>query len=202
MKGLLLKDFYVLNRQMKLYILFILVFAVIPYSYLQLFAVAYAAILPYSAAALDETSHWDLLAGMMPYSIRDLVLSKYIVGWLAALGSSLVAVAASLAERLWSLGQPADPGVVLVCLCIALLEIAFSMPFLFGFGSARGRQIMMFVLVILTCASAGALSNVVIGTTGVLSLAPVVPVLLFLAALALTAVSVPLSLALYRRKRQ
>ena len=201
MKGLLLKDFYVLNRQMKLYLWFILVFAVIPFSYLQLFAVVYAAILPYSTASLDETSHWDLLAGMMPYSIRELVLSKYILGWLAALGSSLVAAAASLAERHWSLGQPADPGVVLVCLCIALLEIAFAMPFLFWFGSARGRQIMMFVLVILTCASAGALSNVTIGTTGVLTLAPVVPGLLFLAALALTAVSVPLSLAFYRRKR-
>lgn len=201
MKGLLLKDFYVLNRQMKLYTLIILVFAAIPYAYMQLFAVVYAALIPYTAMAHDEASHWDMLAGMMPYSTQELVLSKYALGWLSAFCSALVAGAASLAERHWSVGQPAAPGVVLVSLCIALLEIAFSMPFLFRFGSSRGRQIMMVVLMILACGSAGALSNTWVGTEGVLALPPMALIVLPLAALAFTAVSVPLSMAFYRRKR-
>ena len=49
MKALLYKDAMVLWKQMKLMLLLILIFAVIPSEFQNTFAVLYAALLPYSA---------------------------------------------------------------------------------------------------------------------------------------------------------
>ncbi len=99
MKALLWKDICLLRRQLRLFIFAVLVFAAIPNGYIQLFAVAYASMLPYNTIALDEQSHWDQLAAMMPYSDRDVVLSKYLVGWGGCLAVGALALAASAVER-------------------------------------------------------------------------------------------------------
>ena len=157
MKGLLWKDFYVINRQMRFFAIIILVFAILPNYYIQLFAITYAGLLPYSVIAHDEQSHWDELAGMMPYSTRDLVLSKYVLGWGSALIITLVALGGGVLER-DIFPQAARPAGVLPALCVALVCIAVSLPFLFRFGSTRGRQIMMMALIVVACGSSGALS--------------------------------------------
>lgn len=93
MSALLMKDFYLLWKQLKAFLVIILVFSAIPGGYNTVFAVAYAAMLPYSCIAYDERSKWDQLAAMMPYSTRQLVLSRYALGWIAAVaacGISLV----------------------------------------------------------------------------------------------------------------
>lgn len=200
MKGLLWKDFYLINRQMRFFFLIILVFAVLPNYYIQLFAITYAGLLPYSTIAHDERSHWDVMAGMMPYSVRDLVLSKYILGWVAALIISLLALGAGRLEQ-GIFPQAAQPAGVLPALCVALLSIAISLPFLFRFGSTRGLQIMMMVLIVVACGSAGALSALL--SQGMLGwLAGMLGLLLPLLAVAANAVSVPVSMAMYRRKYQ
>ena len=68
MKALLLKDFYVLWKQMKAFLVLILLFSALPGSYTAIFAVTSAAMLPYSCVAYEERSKWDQLAAMMPYS--------------------------------------------------------------------------------------------------------------------------------------
>lgn len=198
MKGLLWKDFYVINRQMRFFALIILVFAVLPNYYIQLFAITYAGLLPYSVIAHDEQSHWDALAGMMPYSVKDLVLSKYILGWASALIISLVALGAGVLERNL-FPQAAQPAGVLPALCVALVCIAVSLPFLFRFGSTRGRQIMMMALIVVACGTSGALSALLsLGEMTWLSGGMVL--LLPLAAVVANAISVPVSMAMYRRR--
>lgn len=97
MQALILKDFYVMWKQTRVFLLVILVFSAIPGSFNAVFAVIYSAMLPYTAMAYDERSKWNQLAAMMPYSDRDIVLSKYAFGWLfilAATAASLVLQAA------------------------------------------------------------------------------------------------------------
>ena len=200
MKGLLWKDFYVINRQMRFFAIIILLFSVLPNYYIQLFAITYAGLLPYSVIAHDEQSHWDALAGMMPYSVRDLVLSKYILGWASALIISLVALVAGRLEQ-GIFPQAAQPAGVLPALCVALVCIAVSLPFLFRFGSTRGRQIMMMVLIVVACGTSGALSALL--SLGEMTwLSGNVVLLLPLLAVAANAVSVPVSMAMYRRRYQ
>lgn len=198
MKGLLWKDFYVINRQMRFFAIIILVFAILPNYYIQLFAITYAGLLPYSVIAHDEQSHWDELAGMMPYSTRDLVLSKYVLGWGSALIITLVALGGGVLER-DIFPQAARPAGVLPALCVALVSIAVSLPFLFRFGSTRGRQIMMMALIVVACGSSGALSALL--SLGEMTwLSGGVVLLLPLAAVVANAVSVPVSMSMYRRR--
>ncbi len=200
MKGLLWKDYYVVNRQMRFFAIIILVFAILPNYYIQLFAITYAGLLPYSVIAHDEQSHWDALAGMMPYSVRDLVLSKYILGWAPALIISLVALVAGRLEQ-GIFPQASRPAGVLPALCVALVCIAVSLPFLFRFGSTRGRQIMMMALIVVACGTSGALSALL--SLGEMTwLSGKVVLLLPLLAVAANAVSVPVAMAMYRRKYQ
>ena len=198
MKGLLWKDFYVINRQMRFFAIIILVFAILPNYYIQLFAITYAGLLPYSVIAHDEQSHWDELAGMMPYSTRDLVLSKYILGWGSALIITLVALGAGALER-DLFPQAARPAGVLPALCVALVCIAVSLPFLFRFGSTRGRQIMMMALIVVACGSSGALSAL-LSLGDMTWLSGGIVVLLPLAAVVANAISVPVSMSMYRRR--
>lgn len=196
MKGLLLKDCYILQRQMKWFVVLIFVFALLPNAYLQLFAIVYGALVPYTTIAHDEQSHWDQLAGMMPYPVRSLVLSKYVLGWCVSGVVTLLATAACVVGRRFS-EDYAQPEVVAVAFSLALLTIAFSLPFLFRFGVARGRMVMLLVIAII-CGSAGVLS----GAFG--KLGPVTELtgiyLIPLAAVMITIISVPVSMAMYRRK--
>ena len=65
MSALILKDFYVLWKQMRLFLLLLLVFSAIPGSFNSTFVVVYAAMLPYTAMAYDERSKWNQMAAML-----------------------------------------------------------------------------------------------------------------------------------------
>lgn len=80
MKGLLLKDWYTLIKQMKIMLVLMLVFACVPGYSMAAFAVVYAAMLPVTALAYDERSKWDELAAMLPYSVKEIVGGKYVLG--------------------------------------------------------------------------------------------------------------------------
>ena len=182
MKALLMKDFYTLWRQLKVYLLVMLVISVFNGSFGNIFITIWAALLPYTAMAYDERSKWDQMAAMMPYSTRDIVISKYV------LGSPLAAFA------------PMDN---LMGCCASLCVLAITLPLMFRFGVEKGR-LMMFLIIFLVCGSAGALSSIAVSvdhTAGGLSgpfaaLMAVLPI----AAAALTAVSVPLSMKFYARR--
>ena len=93
MKALLLKDWYVLRKQAWAYLIIVLVWGAIPSEVLNLLAVVYGAMIPYTAMAYDERSKWDQMAAMMPYSIRDIVLSKYLLGWVCSVAAGLCSMA-------------------------------------------------------------------------------------------------------------
>lgn len=202
MKALLIKDFYVLWKQMRVFLLLILIFAAIPSSFNNLFAVVYAAFLPYTAAAYDERSKWSQLAAMMPFSARDLVLSKYILGWLATAGAAVLSlVLQGVVSIFW---RPASggyaTGLIPLAACASCCVVALMMPPMFRFGVEKGR-IVMFLLIFLVCGSVGALSSIVVISTsygGVQLPAGTFLTLLGLAVV-LNAASIPLSLRMYRR---
>ena len=83
MKALLLKDWYVLRKQVWSYLLIVLVWGLIPSLTLNLLAVVYGAMIPYTAMAYDQRGRWDRFARMLPYSDRTVVLSRYARGWIS-----------------------------------------------------------------------------------------------------------------------
>ena len=205
MKALLMKDFYTLWRQLRVYLLVMLVISVFNGAYGNIFITIWAALLPYTAMAYDERSKWDQMAAMMPYSTRDIVVSKYVMGWLCTAAAALFAMVLQLLQTV--LGSPLAafaPVDNLMGCCASLCVLAITLPLMFHFGVEKGR-LMMFLIIFLVCGSAGALSSIAISvdhTAGGLSgpfaaLMAVLPI----AAAALTAVSVPLSMKFYARRQ-
>ena len=161
MTALLLKDYYVIFRQMKIFLLLILVFSCIPGTFYSTFAVVYASMLPYTALAYDERSRWDQMAAMMPYSARDVVLSKYLFGWIAvAVSAAATFVLQTILSVIWlsDVEGPSIP-VILLSVCVAVCILDITLPMMFRFGVEKGR-LAMFLIIFLVCASAGGIATI------------------------------------------
>ena len=201
MKALIIKDTYVIWRQMKYFLILILIFSALPSGFNNAFAVIYTSMLPYTALAYDERSKWDQLAAMMPYSTRDAVLSKYVFGWLciggAAVLSGLLQMALSLVvDRVFL------PGVMVLSVLGAVCILAISLPLMFRMGVEKGR-LAMFLVIFLVCGAAGAIAHIAesVGSGTVFAFqAPVLAVML-IAAVVLNAISVPLSMRFYTKRQ-
>ena len=148
MSALLLKDYYVIFRQMKIFLLLILVFSCIPGTFYSTFAVVYASMLPYTALAYDERSRWDQMAAMMPYSARDVVLSKYLFGWIAvAVSAAATFVLQTILSVIWlsDVEGPSIP-VILLSVCVAVCILDITLPLMFRFGVEKGRLVMFLIM--------------------------------------------------------
>jgi len=155
MSALLLKDFYTLLRQTRLFLLIIVIFAVMPGSFMAGFAVIYAAMLPITALAYDERSKWDSLAAMMPYTPAEIVISKYVLGYI---GIGLAGLLALAAQSIVSMVQHnaielTDAISVLMIACVAMIFLAITLPFMFKAGVEKGR-ILLFVILAAIAAAA------------------------------------------------
>lgn len=203
MKALLLKDFYVMWKQTRVLLLLILVFSCLPGAFYPTFAVVYAAILPYTAMAYDERSKWGQLAAMLPYADREIVLSKYCFGYLAiAVTAGISIVIQTVLTAVWD--RAADNlsplSTIPLAMCVGVCVLALTLPLMFRFGVEKGR-LVMFLLIFLVCGGTGAVTGITSDLSdGGYYLALAMPGAA-LAAVILTAVSIPLSLRMYRRRR-
>ena len=193
MKALLLKDFYVIWKQMRIFLVVVLLMSLVNGTFNCVFIVVWCSMLPYTAMAYDGQSHWDQLAAMMPYSKRDIVLSKYVLGWLcmaaAMVLSGVIQVISSFLGRgsldLLTLGLSFLGGMI---------SLAITLPMVLRFGVERGRWGFM-VIIFGVAALGGAIAGMAEELPGI-SLPAMA--LLPIAAIAATAVSVPLSMKLYQ----
>ena len=150
MRGLLLKDYYTLSKQLRLYLVFILVLSAIPEMNLSAIASIYAAMLPITAIAFDERSKWDQLAVMMPYSKRDLVMSKYVIGYIGVVVCYMLSMGIQLVISAVT-KQPFTTEtalVIVITACVALILLAINLPIMFWLGVERGRIVFMVLIAI------------------------------------------------------
>ncbi len=207
MIALLQKDLYVLWKQMKMYAVLLVVYALLPSTYLNIFGVVYGAILPYTAMAYDERAKWDQLAAMMPYRDLDIVLSKYALG---ALFSGTAAVAACVGQLIIHQFYQAESGdwftpkTTVIAFGLALIIMALILPVLFRFSVEKAR-VMMFVLLIVVAAGGGVVTSIAIDAPSggnVLRIPLPATVMFLLAGVVMTCVSVPISVRMYQRRKQ
>ena len=160
MRGLIIKDCLTLVKQMKIFLVIIVIFSIVPGYNMSAFAIIYSALLPMTALAYDERSKWDVLAAMMPYRPRDIVVSKYLLGIgavIAAAVISCIAQAVISAVRHTAMDPEFFAGSAIM-LCAGLIMLSVLLPFMFRFGVEKGR-IAMFVIVGLAAVAAAFLSG-------------------------------------------
>ncbi|MCI9121088.1 MAG: ABC-2 transporter permease [Oscillibacter sp.] len=193
MKALVRKDFYVLWKQMRMFVLIMVLLSVVGGIFNSVFVVVWCSMLPFTAIAYDERSHWDQLAAMMPYSKWDLVLSKYVLGWLSMAAALVLSLVFQTAASFFTHNPPVFFALVMSFLG-GLIALAITLPMVLRFGVERGRW--GFMIIIFGVALLGG------SIAGIAEELPSIPlpaaVLLSLAAVLATAVSIPLSMKLYK----
>ena len=149
MRGLLLKDFFVITKQLKIFLIVIPIMALAGGAGMATFAVLLGSVLPMTAIAYDESSRWNELAVMLPYSRRDLVLCKYLLGYICMAGAAIL-VLLGIFIRDGAGGLLASDGLafLLISLIGGLFFIAVNTPILFKFGAEKGRFVFIIAMVV------------------------------------------------------
>lgn len=160
MKALLRKDFYQLTTQFKIFFVMMVIFCAIPKGNTVFFGVIYSTLMTSTTLlTMDEANKWDALALMLPYSKREIVVEKYVMGWMCLAGVLVFAVAA---QALWSVAGVIDPvgwdyvSILLVYAAVALLIQAVMTPINFRFGFTRGRLMTILFLAVVGAIVGGA----------------------------------------------
>lgn len=158
MRGLLIKDAYVLMTQTRFFALINILMVVFPSDVTRGFAIIYAVLLPMTAFAFDEQAKWGRLASMMPYRARDMVISKYLLGICGGVGMSLLSIVSGAVLRSFAgvtdcLMMHAQPTVIVFGASMILLSA--NLPILFWLGAEKGRIAYIFVSVALACGMMG-----------------------------------------------
>lgn len=183
MKGLLLKDFYVTTKQLKIFMIIIPVIALVGMSSMSVMAILLGAVLPMTAIAYDERSKWNELAAMMPYSKRDLIISKYLLGYICMSGSAvLVILGRVISSVLSQQSLNIDWETILIAVCTSLVFIALNTPILFKFGTEKGRIVFMLAIVLASIFGGFVSDSGIPELSGLKSISPllVLPVVLLL----------------------
>lgn len=204
MKGLLLKDWYVMQKTCRAYLLLAVVFlAVSAFGDGNVFMIFYPTLLvgmiPVTLLSYDERSKWQITCATLPCTRAQFVSAKYLIGLLAQL-ATLALTALAQAVRLHMSGAfhwSSWAALLAVLLSLSLVTAAITPPFMFRYGVEKGR-LLYYVTLGAMCAA-----STVIGLSGTAETAPFSAAALLVpvgAAVAIYALSWRLSIVLYRRR--
>lgn len=152
MKGLILKDFYMIWKCCKTLFLISVVF--IATSFIgednMIFAVLpimYMGMIPVTLLAHDERSRWTEYCGALPYSNAQIVSGKFIVGLISQAATSLVVFIVLCIKE--ATLRHTDISELLTYIAamfiISLLFTTICMPFSLKYGTEKGRMVYYMV---------------------------------------------------------
>ena len=208
MKGLLLKDFYMMAKYCRTYLLIGIVFIAVSFAgqdSQNMFFVFYPCLLcgmiPVNLLAYDERSRWLEYSGTLPYTKAQLVSAKYLLGMIVQ-GAMLLAVGIAQLVRMelagsFRLGEYAL--MMASIFAMATITSSISLPFMFRWGVEKGR-VAYYCMIGFVCAG-GYLGSVFFtqGSRLTVSSGPLLAVLLLLGAAAYAA-SWLASIAMFRKR--
>lgn len=196
MKALLLKDGYVLCKQLKFLLLALIIFCVMPGLSASAFSMIYVIMLPITTLSYDERSKWNQLSAMMPYTTRQIVVSKYLLGYI---GAGAVALLSSISQVIFTRGTAEDLVVTVLMLpCVGAIILSVLLPVMIRLGTEKGRLAYILTVGLLAGISAGL-------EPGDLPTLQMHPMAVFPILLAITAVvnllSIRLSIRFYEKQK-
>jgi ABC-type transport system involved in multi-copper enzyme maturation permease subunit len=155
MKGLLLKDFYSLQKYLKTVSVMLILYAVLGTmnddpSFIIGMVILFFAMMSLTTFSYDETAHWHQYALSMPLSRKKIVLGKYILCLILTAAGGAVSVILSLTISVFKhsfLLSNIFLTTSAVCM-IALLMMSVLFPLLYKFGVEKARLMMVLVFLI------------------------------------------------------
>lgn len=172
MKGLLLKDWYMMKKYCKYYLFCTAAFIILSLiSEGNLFFVFYPCMLcgmiPVNLIGYDERSRWMEYCGTMPYTKAQIVSGKFIIGLLTQLATMLVIGAAQAVKMI--IAGDFVPGelalLMLLLLIVSTLSSSICLPFIFKLGVEKGRT-AYYVMIGFVCGASALASGLFKGQLG------------------------------------
>ena len=169
MKGLILKDLYMMKKYCKSYLLITFVFVAVSFASSEnLFLVFYPCLLcgmiPVNLLGYDERSKWLQYSETMPYTKGQIVSCKYLIG-LGTQVAVLLVTGASQAIKM-SINGTFILGdylvLVMLLLIMSLLASSVTLPFMFKLGVEKGRM-AYYIMIGIVCAGSIIASNLLSG---------------------------------------
>ncbi|MBQ2865852.1 MAG: ABC-2 transporter permease [Clostridia bacterium] len=155
MKALLLKDWYMAKKYCRTYVLLAAVFTAISifsHSYMDMFYISYPCLLcgmiPVNLLSYDERSGWIKYSAALPYTKLQIVSSKYIFGILCQL-TMLIITGITQGIKAYSVGMFDIKELLFIMftvLMISALSGSMSLPFVFRFGTEKGRTVYLITI--------------------------------------------------------
>lgn len=213
MTGLILKDFLILRKTLRSYLLILIVYAGIAFSgawsadIVGILMVVMVMMLPMNVFAYDKQCRWDTYGLALPVGRTKTVAARYLCVLLLCVFS--VALTVLLGAALYAAGRIDEPAEFMVtCSAMGLMSIlvnAIMLPFLYKFGPERARMMffgimggifLLFVVILLPLGGLDWLKSLEIAEP-TFAQAVVVPAAAALAGLVLLALSFLLSRHFY-----
>lgn len=172
MKGLLLKDWYMMKMYCKSYHFIAIVFVALSFvSNGNMFFVFYPCLLcgmiPVNLLGYDERSRWMQYSGTMPYTKVQIVSGKYLIGLLTQLTILLIMGVAQAVKMMiagnFVLGEFAV--LMLLMLIVSTLTSSIPLPFIFRLGVEKGRT-AYYVMIGFVCGASVLASSLFSGYFG------------------------------------
>lgn len=146
MKGLLLKDWYMMKKYCRSYLFIAAAFMVLAFfGNDNMFFVFYPCMLcgmiPVNLLGYDERSRWMQYSGTLPCTKRQIVTAKYLIGLLAQ-AMLLILIGLSQGIKMAAAGHFVFGEFVvlmLLLLIVSTLTSSISLPFVFKLGVEKGR---------------------------------------------------------------
>lgn len=215
MTGLMLKDFLILRKSLRSYLLILLVYAAIAFSGLWtadivgVLMVVMVAMLPMNVFAYDKQAKWDTYGLALPVGRTKSVAARYCCVLLLCLFS--VALTAVAGMALYAAGRVEEPiEFILTCVVMGLMAVlmnAIMLPLLYKFGAERARMMFYGIMGLMVLVGwlilfpLGALAHLkAIEVAPTMEQMAAVPVIAALASVVLLALSFLLSRYFYGQK--
>lgn len=165
MKGLLLKDWYLMISYCRAFLAVVVVFLIVSFVgddnvFFRVYPCLIGGMLPMTLYAYDEREKWCIYSQTLPVTKRQYVTSKYLMGLLVAV---VILVVAAIAQAVSLMGGATLTingfcSMMAVMIAVSLLAPALLMPFVFKLGTEKGR-IAYYIVIGAACAGSTIFMN-------------------------------------------
>ena len=204
MKGLLLKDFYLIMKYCRMQLFAVVLFAgaslFYDNSFFRIYPCLFAAMIPVMLYSYDEREKWCSYSQTLPVSKAQYVSGKYLLGLVIVFVIDVVIGVAQGFRKAASFSEPVSEAFTMAELFLGgLVTLSLLLPFLFKFGAEKGR-IAYVIVICAVCAFVVGMEKSIEPIASLTAVGRLSFPLIFLLAVALYLVSWLLSEYFYQRR--
>ena len=153
MTGLVLKDFLMMRKTLKTYVLFFVLYfgmsiaGIFPISVVTSMVTVIIAVLPISTFSFDETAKWDRYAVSLPLGRRKVVGARYLFILLLLLVSAAAGLLSVVLTSLMGKEEMAEMlATLLVTITYGLILNGIMTPLVYKMGPERARTYLYIIV--------------------------------------------------------